>query len=108
MELPNIFAKKYKKIEKMAFYLCKSKNITNPSGLLFYDITNSDVSKGVAARYLCDYFNIDYLDSVIFIGGTTEYLKEQIADIEHSKTTDNSQWATTDGIFKVALKKFKK
>lgn len=52
--------------------------------------------------------NIDYLDSVIFIGGTTEYLKEQIADIEHSKTTDNSQWATTDGIFKVALKKFKK
>ena len=24
------------------------------------DITNSDVSKGVAARYLCDYFNIDY------------------------------------------------
>lgn len=38
----------------------KSKNITNPSGLLFYDITNSDVSKGVAARYLCDYFNIDY------------------------------------------------
>jgi len=29
MKLPNIFAKKYKKIEKMAFYLCKSKNITN-------------------------------------------------------------------------------
>jgi hypothetical protein len=32
MKLPNIFAKKYKKIEKMAFYLCKSKNITNFAG----------------------------------------------------------------------------
>lgn len=52
--------------------------------------------------------NIDYLDNVIFIGGTTEHLKEQIATIEHSKTTDNSQWATAQGIFKVALKKFKK
>lgn len=38
----------------------KSKNITNSSSLLFYDVTNVDVSKGVAARYLCDYFNIDY------------------------------------------------
>lgn len=52
--------------------------------------------------------NMDYLDNVIFIGGTTEHLREQISEIANAQTTDNSQWATTEGIFKVALKKFKK
>lgn len=50
--------------------------------------------------------NISYLDTIIFVGGTTMHFHDLISDLPNGYITDNSQWATTEGLFKVALKKY--
>lgn len=44
----------------------KSRNPQNSKKILFYDITNSDVSKGNAIKILCDYLNVDISKTMAF------------------------------------------
>lgn len=52
--------------------------------------------------------NTSFLDTVIFVGGTTMHFHNLISELPNGYITDNSQWCTTEGLFKVALKKFNK
>lgn len=53
--------------------------------------------------------NIDHLDEIIFVGGTTQHIKTIInKEIKHSYIPDNSQWTTVEGLYKVAIKKYGK
>lgn len=52
--------------------------------------------------------NISYLDTIIFVGGTTMNFHDLVSELPNGYVTDNSQWATTEGLFKVALKKYNK
>lgn len=54
-------------------------------------------------------FNIDHLDEVIFVGGTTQHIKSIITkEIKHSYIPENSQWTTVEGLYKIAIKKYGK
>lgn len=72
-------------------------------------------------RAKCNYFNevmkhvkehkidIDHMDEVIFVGGTTQHIKGIISkEIKHSYIPLNSQWSTVEGLYKVAIKKYGK
>lgn len=48
------------------------------------------------------------LDSVVFVGGTSQYLKDEIAALPNGKLVENSQFTTVEGLFKIALKKYNK
>lgn len=58
----------------------KSRNIQDKNKILFYDITNNDVSKGEAIKILCNYLKID-LSKTMAIGDSDN-------DIEMIKTVD--------------------
>lgn len=52
-------------------------------------------------------FNIDIIDSVIFVGGTTNHIKDVIDDkLKHSYIPDEPQFSTVKGLYKVAFKKY--
>lgn len=53
-------------------------------------------------------FNIDELDEVVFTGGTTQHIKDNISKIPHSYVPSNSQLSTVEGNYKVAFKKYGK
>lgn len=46
------------------------------------------------------------LDKIIYIGGTSSYLKEQIKALPNGELTDNPQWSSVEGLFKIAIKKY--
>lgn len=46
------------------------------------------------------------LDKAVFIGGTSAYLKNQIKAVGNGHFTDDPQWSSIEGLFKVALKKY--
>lgn len=53
--------------------------------------------------------DIDLLDKVVFVGGTTQHVKDIISkEINHSYIPLNSQWSTVDGLYKIAIKKYGK
>lgn len=75
-------------------YLCKAKEN-------YY----KEVIKHIK-RYKID---INLLDKVIFVGGTTQHIKEIInREISHSYIPVNSQWSTVEGLYKIAIKKYGK
>ena len=54
-------------------------------------------------------FNIDELDRVVFVGGTSQHIKENITNkLSHSYIPVNSQLSTVEGLYKVAFKKYGK
>jgi len=54
-------------------------------------------------------FNIDELDRVVFVGGTSQHIKENITNkLSHSYIPVNSQLSTVEGLYKVAFKKYSK
>ncbi|MDU3522198.1 MAG: ParM/StbA family protein [Clostridium saudiense] len=54
-------------------------------------------------------FNIDELDRVVFVGGTSQHIKENITNkLNHSYIPVNSQLSTVEGLYKVAFKKYGK
>jgi len=54
-------------------------------------------------------FNIDELDRVVFVGGTSQHIKENITNqISHAYIPANSQLSTVEGLYKVAFKKYSK
>lgn len=53
--------------------------------------------------------DVDQLDRVIFVGGTTEHIKENISkNLEHAYIPSNPQLSTVEGLYKVAFKKYGK
>lgn len=53
--------------------------------------------------------NIDRVDKVVFVGGTTLHIKDIIGrEIKHSFIPENCQWTTAEGGYKVAVKKYSK
>lgn len=54
-------------------------------------------------------FNIDELDRVVFVGGTSQHIKENITNkLSHAYIPVNSQLSTVEGLYKVAFKKYSK
>lgn len=54
-------------------------------------------------------FNIDELDRVVFVGGTSQHIKDNITNrISHAYIPVNSQLSTVEGLYKVAFKKYVK
>ncbi|WP_061313854.1 ParM/StbA family protein [Clostridium botulinum] len=52
-------------------------------------------------------FNINRLDSVVFVGGTTNHIKDIITnELRHSYIPDEPQLCTAKGLYKVAFKKY--
>jgi len=69
----------------------------------------------------CKYFNevmkqvkkhkidINNLDEIIFVGGTTHHIKSIISkEIKHSYIPSKPQWCTAEGLYKIAIKKYGK
>lgn len=80
--------------EESVMYLNKGKND-------YFD----EVMKNVKSHKI----NIDHLDEVIFVGGTTQHIKSIITkEIKHSYIPDNSQWTTVEGLYLIAIKKYGK
>lgn len=53
--------------------------------------------------------DIDHMDEIVFVGGTTQHIKGIISkEIKHSYIPTNSQWSTVEGLYKVAIKKYGK
>lgn len=53
--------------------------------------------------------DVDILDRIVFVGGTTQHIKDIISkEINHSYIPSNSQWSTVEGLYKVAFKKYGK
>ncbi|MEG0051208.1 MAG: ParM/StbA family protein [Terrisporobacter sp.] len=53
-------------------------------------------------------FNIYELDRIIFVGGTSQHIKDNItAKISHSYIPVNSHLSTVEGLYKVAFKKYR-
>lgn len=53
--------------------------------------------------------DIDLLDKVVFVGGTTQHIKEIISkEIRHAYVPVKSQWSTVEGLYKIAIKKYGK
>lgn len=51
--------------------------------------------------------DIDTLDKVVFVGGTSLHIKEIIEEnLPHAIVPENSQLATVEGLYKVAFKKY--
>lgn len=50
---------------------------------------------------------LDLFDHAIFVGGTSLHLTKNIGQFENAYITDNVQWTTTEGLLRVAVKKFK-
>lgn len=54
-------------------------------------------------------FDIDVLDRVVFVGGTTQHIKNNITNgLDHAHVPVNSQLSTVEGNYKVAIKKYGK
>lgn len=54
-------------------------------------------------------FNIDDLDEIIFVGGTSQHIKDDVnANINHSYVPEKSQLCTVEGLYKVAYNKYSK
>lgn len=52
-------------------------------------------------------YNIDDYDELIFVGGTTQHIKEIIEKkLKHSYIPNKSQLTTVEGLYKVAFKKY--
>lgn len=52
---------------------------------------------------------VDQFDKVVFVGGTTEHVKENITrSLEHAHIPSNPQLSTVEGLYKVAFKKYNK
>jgi plasmid segregation protein ParM len=52
-------------------------------------------------------FNIDSVDLVIFVGGTTQHIRDIISnDLQHSYIPEEPQLCTVRGLYKVAFKKY--
>lgn len=52
-------------------------------------------------------FNLDELDSVVFVGGTSQHVKREIlATLDHAYIPADSQLSTVNGNYKVAIKKY--
>lgn len=69
----------------------KSRNPKDSNKILFYDITNKDVSKGNAIKILCDYLKID-INKTMAIGDSDndiEMLQVSNVKIAMSNATDN-------------------
>lgn len=69
----------------------KSRNLKDSNKILFYDITNKDVSKGNAIKILCDYLKID-INKTMAIGDSDndiEMLQVSNVKIAMSNATDN-------------------
>ncbi len=59
-------------------------------------------------RYVKDHkFNIDTFDKVVYVGGTTQHIKDIVTkEINHSYVPEDSQLSTVKGLYKVAFKKY--
>lgn len=54
-------------------------------------------------------FSIDDLDEIIFVGGTSQHIKNEIDNsINHSYVPEKSQLSTVEGLYKVAYNKYSK
>lgn len=54
-------------------------------------------------------FDIDQLDRVVFVGGTSQHIKENItSSLSHAYIPINSHLSTVEGLYKVAFKKYGK
>lgn len=52
-------------------------------------------------------FNIGSVDSVVFVGGTTQHIRDIISnDLQHSYIPEEPQLCTVRGLYKVAFKKY--
>ena len=52
-------------------------------------------------------FDIDVFDRIVFVGGTTQHIKNNITkNLEHAYVPANSQLSTVEGNYKVAIKKY--
>lgn len=52
-------------------------------------------------------YNIDEFDRIVFVGGTVQHIKAEIANnIDHAYIPANSQLTTVEGLYKVAFKKY--
>lgn len=65
----------------------------------FNDAMNKIAQRGISLKNL---------DSIIFVGGTTSYLHESIVEYNNGVITEDSQWTTAEGLFKIAAKKYMK
>ncbi len=69
----------------------KSRNPKDNNKILFYDITNVDVSKGNAVKFLCDYLKID-INKTMAIGDSDndiEMLQVSNIKVAMNNATDN-------------------
>lgn len=79
------------KDSKSIEYIDKAKNIFFNNALKIIELHSIDIAD---------------IDQVMFIGGTSEYLDKQIGTLKNSFVTDDPQWSSVEGLFKVALKKY--
>lgn len=52
--------------------------------------------------------DLSTLDSAIFVGGTSIHLEKCIDSLPNGYIASNSQWATAEGLYKIAVKKYAK
>lgn len=51
--------------------------------------------------------DIDILDGIIFVGGTTKHIKDIIAkNLPHAHIAADSQWSSVEGLYKIAYAKY--
>lgn len=73
-------------------------SITNAKEEYFKDILKNIKQNG---------YEIDNLDKIIFVGGTTQNIKNQISKhIKHSFVPQNSNMTTVNGLYKIAFAKW--
>ena len=73
----------------------------------FVETAKENYFKEVMGHIKAHKFDVDTLDAIVFVGGTSQHIKTNIVTaLEHAYVPSNSQYCTVEGNYKVAIKKY--
>lgn len=87
----------------------KKSGVLDEESVVYLNKAKNSYFNEVMTNIKAHKINIEHLDEVIFVGGTTQHIKNIITkEIKHSYIPENSQWTTVEGLYKIAIKKYGK
>ncbi|MGL5569086.1 MAG: hypothetical protein ACRDB9_07585, partial [Cetobacterium sp.] len=79
------------------------------NSLDYVEKAKMDYYKDILKYFKEHKLDIESLDSIVFLGGTTQHIKDIIAnDLPHAHIPANSHWCSVEGLYKIAFAKYSK
>lgn len=87
-------------------FLKKAGNV-DINSIVYVEKAKMNYYKGILNYFKEHKVDIDSLDKVVFVGGTTQHIKDIVVkELLHAHIPSDSQWCTVDGLYKIAFAKY--